>query len=286
MPSIKILDGGMGTEIIGQNIKLPNFIWSAHTNIFNPLLIYNIHKKYIDAGADYITTNTFRTTSRAYLKTGLSTNEAKDQALKSLSSALKMAHRARGNTKVKILGSIAPLEDCYSPKNYPGNKDAEIEISEISKWLFEREIDIFILETMNNLQEILSCLKVISKYNIPVWLSLNLSDKQHILSGEKISKIIESISKYNVDKLLLNCNSINQTSLAMPLISKHWSGEWGIYPNLGTGKPSSDGVIKKFSSYRDFLEICIKAVSMGATLLGGCCGSNENHIQLLSEKFK
>ena len=139
---------------------------------------------------------------------------------------------------------------------------------------------------MNNLPEILTCLKIVSQYNIPIWLSLNLFDEEHILSGEKISKVIESISKYNVDKLLLNCNSINQTFLAMSILSKHWSGEWGIYPNLGRGKPSSDGVIKKFSSDKDFLDISIKAVSMGATLLGGCCGSNENHIQLLSEKFK
>jgi len=286
VPLIKILDGGMGTEIIAQNIKLPNFIWTAHTNLNNPLLVYSIHKKYIDAGADYITTNTFRTTTRAYLKTGLSKNKARDKALHSLSSALKMAHKARESTEVKILGSIAPLEDCYSPKNYPGDKDAKLEIVEISKWLIEGDIDIFILETMNNLKEILTCLKVVSKYNIPIWLSLNLSDEQHILSGEKISDVIESISIYNVDRLLLNCNSINQTSLAMPMLSKHWGGEWGVYPNLGTGKPSSDGVFTSFSSYEDFLDISTKAVNLGATLLGGCCGSNENHIQLLSEKFK
>ena len=61
MPSIKILDGALGTEIISQNTNLPNYIWSAHTNTENPYLVYEIHKKYIDSGADYITTNTFHT---------------------------------------------------------------------------------------------------------------------------------------------------------------------------------------------------------------------------------
>ena len=84
MSLIKIIDGGMGTEIISQNIKLPPYIWSAYTNIDNPLLIFEIHKKYIDSGADYITTNTFRTTPRAYLKTGVSNEQSKKMAFKSL----------------------------------------------------------------------------------------------------------------------------------------------------------------------------------------------------------
>ena len=49
---ILLLDGAMGTEIIAKGIKLPNFIWSAHTNLQNPSLIYDIHKKYIDVGSD------------------------------------------------------------------------------------------------------------------------------------------------------------------------------------------------------------------------------------------
>jgi len=286
MSSIKILDGGMGTEIIAQGIKLPNFIWSAHTNLQNPSLIYDIHKKYIDAGSDFITTNTFRTTTRSYMKNGLAENEARKQAFHSLSNALKMAHKARENTKVKILGSIAPLEDCYSPLDYPGDQKAEREILELSEWLIEKQVDIFILETMNNLSEILMYLKIISQYNIPIWLSLNLSDKYSILSGENISDVLASISGYSIDKLLLNCNSIADTLEAMPTLTNYWSGEWGIYPNLGLGKPSANGVISEFSSFDDFLDIAIKAVDMGATILGGCCGSNAQHIQLLSEKFK
>ena len=74
---VKILDGGMGTELISQGIKLPVHTWSADTNINNPSLVYDIHKKYIESGSDYITTNTFRTTPRAYIKKGLSISQSK-----------------------------------------------------------------------------------------------------------------------------------------------------------------------------------------------------------------
>ena len=177
MPLIKILDGGMGTELISQGIKLPPHTWSADTNINNPSLVYKIHKKYIESGSDYIITNTFRTTPRSYMKTGLSIIKSKEIAHQSLINAVKMAQKAGCETKVKILGSIAPLEDCYKPSNYPGDRKAKLEFLELSNWFIDSGIDIFILETMNNLPEILVCLKTLSSHNIPIWVSLNLLDE-------------------------------------------------------------------------------------------------------------
>ena len=126
---IKILDGAMGSELIQKGEVLPNHIWSADSNIKNPHLVYQIHKDYIDVGSNYITTNTFRTTPRAYSKIGLPLKEAKKSAELSLKSAIKIAKNA-ANTNTKILGSIAPLEDCYRPDLFPGNETAKKEFSE------------------------------------------------------------------------------------------------------------------------------------------------------------
>ena len=286
MSSIKILDGALGTEIISRNIKLPNYIWSAHTNTENPSLVYEIHKKYIDSGSNYITTNTFRTTPRSYLKTGLSITQAKKQAYKSFLNAIKVANKAREGTEVKVLGSIAPLEDCYKPSNYPGDRIAQLEFLEICDWFANSKIDIFILETMNNLSEIAACLNVLSSQNIPVWLSLNLLDPLHILSGENIEEVVKVVSKFNVQALLLNCNSIEKTNLALENLSQYWDKDWGIYPNLGLGEPAPDGVISRYSDMESFIHISKKAVDLGASIIGGCCGSNYKHIVALSNQFK
>ena len=58
-----------------------------------------------------------------------------------------MAQKARGETTIKILGSIAPLEDCYTPSDYPGDKKAQLEFLELSDWFVNCGIDIFILES-------------------------------------------------------------------------------------------------------------------------------------------
>ena len=82
MHNISILDGAVGTELILKGETLPPHIWSANVNLHNPNLLLEIHKEYIQAGSDYITTNTFRTTTRAYKKTGLSDIKANQMAKK------------------------------------------------------------------------------------------------------------------------------------------------------------------------------------------------------------
>ena len=76
MNSVEILDGAMGSEFIRRGISLPKHIWSAQLNIDAQENVYQIHKEYVDAGATYLTTNTFRSTPRSYLKTGLSAIDA------------------------------------------------------------------------------------------------------------------------------------------------------------------------------------------------------------------
>ena len=94
MNPIKILDGAMGTELIKHGEILPKHIWSAAINLTNPNLVSEIHKNHIKAGAIYITTNTFRTTPRAFKKTGLSMHEADLQSKKSFDLAIHSAKKA------------------------------------------------------------------------------------------------------------------------------------------------------------------------------------------------
>jgi len=278
---IKILDGAMGSELIKKGELLPNHIWSADSNIKNPELVYQIHQNYVDAGSTYITTNTFRTTPRAYQKTGLSESDSIEIARESLRMAARMAKKAR-NDKVKVLGSIAPLEDCYKPELFPGEDIAKTEFNQTGKWLVEEGADIFLIETMNSISETKACLESILEFNLPVWVSFVLKNSEELLSREKLIDAILMIGDYDVDCFLLNCNPLDKTSKAMEIVSENWKGEWGIYPNLGIGEPSPDGIISDIHSDKEFLSIIDRAKELGTSILGGCCGSDINHIKLIA----
>ena len=91
MNNLIIMDGAMGSELIKRGATLPQHIWSAHANIEYPNIVKKIHKEYVDAGAQIITANTFRTTPRAYKKTGLSMDLATKKAYASLNKAVQLA---------------------------------------------------------------------------------------------------------------------------------------------------------------------------------------------------
>ena len=285
MTDLKLLDGAMGSEFIRRGEILPPHTWSADVNLTNPDLLYGIHQEYVTAGVDYLTTNTFRTTPRAYQKTGLSYKEAYNTAKISMHNAVQMARKA-SNDSIKILGSIAPLEDCYSPDLFPGADLATKEFSVIAEWLADERIDIFLLETMNNILETKTCLDVVEKYKLPIWVSFNLLDSDHIQSGESLKDAIKMVDKFSVDCVLLNCNPLNRTFSALETLARYCSGKWGIYPNLGVGEPSPDGIIKDYHSDAEFIDLTKNAVKLGATVVGGCCGSNPKHIELLKNLIK
>ena len=285
MKKIKLLDGAMGTELIRRGVSLSTPIWSADANINNPEIVFQIHEDYVNSGSDYIIANTFRTTKRSYEKLNLSSSNAKLMAKKSLKTSIQLARKA-STANTKVLGSIAPLEDCYSPLLFPGVQIAKQEFLEISNLLIYEGVDGFILETMNNIQETQACLEVISTYNLPIWVSYNLNRSSNILSGEDLIDGLKILEKYPVSYVLLNCNPFGRTINGMNIIKKHWTRQWGIYPNLGIGEPAPDGIINKLYSDKEFLDLMYKAIKLGATILGGCCGTTPNHIKILKEHIE
>ena len=276
----KILDSAMGSEIIKRGEILPDHIWSAQTNINNPDLVYSIHKDNILSGATHITTNTFRTTPRAYSKTIDSYNKAKSLSIESMKSAVYEARRAAKQDTL-ILGSIAPLEDCYMPNLYPGDLIARTEFEEIGLMLAKEGVDILFLETMNSISETITCIKSINPLGLPIWVSFALNEKNTLLSGDQLFDAIKVVEKCNVSAILLNCTPISIISKSIRSLNSFTSINWGIYPNLGLGNPNPEGNIKHIHSDETFSSLIKDSIKEGGSIFGGCCGSNINHIKII-----
>ena len=161
MPKIELLDGAMGSEFIKRGYSLPNHIWSANMNIDNANVVKDIHHEYVKSGSCYLTTNTFRSTARAYLKTGLTLTQSHEYSRKSILNAVIAAKNASKNN-VKVIGSIAPLEDCYKPELFPGKSLAYDEFKIIGNNLVDAGVDIILLETMNSIKETETCIKALT----------------------------------------------------------------------------------------------------------------------------
>jgi S-methylmethionine-dependent homocysteine/selenocysteine methylase len=271
------MDGAMGTELMDRGLKMPLPLWSADTNITHPEFVKAVHIDYVNAGADIICTNTFRTTTWTYRKVGLSHKASQSRARSSLMKAVDLARESNPNI---LAASLTSIEDCYEPSLYPGRSIAEDTYGENINWFLEAGVDVLLFETMGHIEEIEIALETVKNLDYKIWLSLVMKDKDHILSGHKIKDVFK-IAMQDIDCLMLNCNTILRTNEALELIKNNWSNSWGVYPNLGLSEPEPDGEIEEKVEEADFKKTIFEYLSMKPKIIGSCCGSSPIHINMI-----
>ena len=253
MPANKhplILDGALGTELMRRGLKLPLPLWSAEANITHQKDVISIHKDYVKAGADIITTNTFRSTTWTYRRAGFSNKRATERAKSSLMKAVESAYQSNPSL---IAGSITSIEDCYQPSLFPGKSVAEDSIGETLSWFKEAGVKIILFETMSHLEEIKIAVRMAADFKTK-WLSLILNNDKKLLSGHSLDDVFK-FSKSEVDCLLMNCNSFEKTNVSLSDFLNQWGSDWGVYPNLGITEPEPDGTMDIKISDKFFLSL-------------------------------
>ena len=279
---VRLLDGAMGTELMRAGLDLPLPIWSGDVNLTHPDYVRRIHEAYLTAGADILTTNTFRATPRAYRNNGYEEHEAIQRSHESLERAVELARQTAG-ADIIVAGSIAPLEDCYEPDLFPGIEFPQREFRELAIWLQDAGIDVILFETMGSWPEIKTALSATVDLQIPRWLSLILKNSNTLLDGTDLLNVLSEIKDYGIEMVLLNCSLCSVTADAVDLLLTNWKGAWGVYPNVGVAMPTKEGVIEEKLTIKEFAKEINTYLTSGANVVGGCCGSNPDYIRAARE---
>jgi homocysteine S-methyltransferase len=279
---IFILDGAMGTELErrGFNTGLP--LWSAQALLEAPELVLQIHKEYIEAGADIITTNTFRTNPYTITKAGLlKSDRDMPQALTKI--ACNLAKQAKGDKKVVIGGSVAPIEDCFSPQLYPGEEIAQKDHYAHIKNLKQSGVDFILAETMLSIKEVLIVLSQAKRLKIDCMVSFALQENGNILNGDNLIEALNTVSEYNPLAFLINCTTLDIIEKVIDSLLANAKIPIGVYPNFG---PPVKGKFAKYLTPEKFAEALFRLGKKGVKILGGCCGTQPQHIKALANRVK
>ena len=281
-----IMDGAMGTELMRRGIELPLPLWSSMSNIDQFDQVMNIHKDYIEAGSDILTANTFRTTPRTFIKAGYSQNESEIISEQCCNMAIEAAKHAVKKENTLIAGSVAPLEDCYEPLHFPGKEIAKKEFQLIIDRIIRKGVDILLFETMGNYEEIESVLQVSNHVDIQRWLSIVLKNKNSILDGTELQKVVELANKNKIDMVLINCTPVNIILEALDIFLGYRKGKWGVYPNAGENMPTKEGEFVSKLDDESFCKAIQDYITLGASVVGSCCGSTPNTVRKISNMIK
>jgi homocysteine S-methyltransferase len=277
---VLLLDGAMGTELKRRGIDTRLPIWSAHALIQNPEMVQTIHQDYIRADAEIITTNTFRTTTRALRKKGFG------QRAKELTYlAVDLAKQARDHVAdrpVWIAGSVAPLEDCYEPHLMPDTETAFREHTELVQWLVDAGVDFILIETMNTIQEALAAARAATNSKIPFFVSWTCTSDGRILNGESIQDAIRSLEAYKPAAFLVNCTPSEYIGFALRKMNEISKVPIGAYANIGKAEPVSGWEFTHELDPVAYAKQALSWVELGAKIVGGCCGTTPEHILALT----
>lgn len=268
-----ILDGAIGSILQTESEKSP--LWSSLLNITEPEKVIDLHKQYIDAGADIITTNTFRTNPSSLSQTDL--NISNYELVK---KSVELAIKARGNKNILIAGSNAPAEDCYQVERTLSQNELEENHRQHINYLWESGVDFILNETFSHLDEIDFVCKHCSQNSIPYIISFYLTEDVELLDGSNLSTAIKNILPFKPLAIGINCVSPNTFEHIDFGIFKNIG--WGFYLNCGSGNVT-DEIISCGISPADYTETAKKYLRYNPLFIGSCCGSSPAHTKSLRE---
>jgi S-methylmethionine-dependent homocysteine/selenocysteine methylase len=272
-----LLDGAIGTELNrrGVDTRLP--LWSTWALLEAPDTLATIHRDYVEAGADILTANTFRTHRRSLEKAGLG-----DRAAELTADAVAIARRAADEREgVLVAGSVAPLEDCYEPGLVPETSALRTEHREIVENLRRAGVDLLLVETMNTIREAVAATEAALESGLPTIAGMVCGRGPYLLSGEPVGEAARSLSALGPEMIVVNCTPTPAISGALREIMAATDLATGAYGNVGYADEEQGWVNTDSVDPVADAEDAAEWLQMGARLVGSCCGTGPSHTAAL-----
>ena len=287
----RILDGGMGQELLARGMEPNGTLWSANALLqekYHELLL-NTHVDFIKAGAEVIVTTTFTTR-----KVRLRDNNVEDKFEYLNKKAGEIAQKAKKiYPNILIAGGLPPQY-----LTYEADTRSDIEIAENFKTqaeLLNPYVDFFYFDVLSSVKEFKIAIESIYQFNKPYLIGAHVSEGTNLPSGEKISEIMTKIKHEKLLGIILSCISPENYELNLNEI-KNLGVPFGFKLNAfiktnpkpnytgallrsKTGNPNEFLGVRKDLTPEKMLEFAKKFQNDGATILGGCCETRPSHIK-------
>lgn len=263
---IKFFDGGMGSMLNLRAGELPEKL-----NIAEPERVFAVHKGYAEAGAEYITANTFGANSLKY-----------DNVAELVKAGVALAKKAGK----KVALDIGPTGKLLKPM---GDLDFERAVELFSEVVVagKDDSDVIIIETMSDTYELKAAvLAAKENSDLPVITSMIFDEKGRLLTGGDVKSAAAMVEGLGVDVIGINCGlgprqmlelvKELRTCTSLPIL---------VMPNAGLPE-SVDGKTVYNVSPEAFAQDMEEIAKIGVSYLGGCCGTTPEHIKAMIERCK
>ena len=291
----RILDGGMGQELLARGMEPNGTLWSANALLqekYHKLLL-ETHTDFIKAGAEVIVTTTFTTR-----KTRLKDNSIADKFDYLNKKAGEIAFQTKKlYPNILIAGGLPPQHLTYEADTRSEDEIKENFYSQAK--LLNPYIDFFYFDVLSSVREFRFVIDCIKEFHKPYLIGAHISEGTTLPSGEKISQIIENINHQKLLGIILSCISpenydLNQNEikkLGIPfgfklnafIKTNPKQNYTKAYKESITGNPNEFLGQRKDLTPQKIAEFAKKFKDAGATILGGCCETRPSHIGAMAK---
>jgi len=278
-----LADGAMGTLLFERGIAYERCF--DELNLVNPGLVEGIHREYLAAGAELIETNTFGASPIR-----LESHALGEKARVIARQGVKVARNAReiAGTAAFVGGSMGPLGRHLEPFGNVTVAEAERAFREQAEGLLEGGLDVFVLETFQDLNEILAAMRAVRAVTteIPIVAQMTFGTDGKTRYGHTPQLIAKALRHAGAEVIGVNCGVGPQPALEVLSQLVTWAGDTPVSVMPNAGLPQFvDGRYVYMSHPDYFAEFAARAVEAGARLVGGCCGTTPAHIRAMRERL-
>jgi methionine synthase I (cobalamin-dependent)/5,10-methylenetetrahydrofolate reductase len=270
-----LADGAMGTMLHTRGIGFEKCF--DELNLTNPSAVAEIHRAYIEAGAQLVITNTFGANRFKLSKHGL-----QDKTVEINQAGVDLAKRVVNASfrNVLVAGDVGPLGVRIAPYGRVKPEAARQAFAEQIRALAESGVDLIVIETFSDLYELKEAIKAARETcNLPVVASVTFTRDDRTVLGDDPVTVARRLKETGVDVIGINCSGgpaqllrlLKQMTPVVP------DGKFWVKPNAGWPEQVG-GRIMYPADAEYFGEYALSFREAGACIVGGCCGTTPQHI--------
>jgi methionine synthase / methylenetetrahydrofolate reductase(NADPH) len=269
---VLVCDGAMGTMLYAKGIFLNRSF--DELNLTQPDLVAEVHQAYIRAGSDVIETNTFGANRVKLGAFGLA-----DRTVALNTEGARIArHAARENAYVA--GSLGPLGIRIEPWGKTGIDEAAEHFREQARALHEGGVDLFVLETFRDVNEISAAIRAVrSVCALPIVAQVTTEEDGNSLDGAAPESFVPQLEQLGANLVGVNC-SVGPAAMleTVERMGRVATVPLSAQPNAGRPR-EIEGRNIYLSSPEYMASYARRFIGQGVRLVGGCCGTTPEHIR-------
>jgi homocysteine S-methyltransferase len=296
LSGLHVLDGGMATELERKGFNLSGPLWSAHVLESSPDAIADVHRAYLEAGADCLLTASYQVSTEGFQKIGYNAPSAADAAANALRASVALAEKVRSEyqasspRRIWIAASLGPYGAMlHNGAEYHGNYACGFD--ELVGFhnrriavLAQTNADFLAFESVPSLEEARAILAALHPYpDVAAYISFTCRDESHVSHGETLQACAELLDKEpQIIAIGINCTSPELIGSLVRQLEQATRKPILVYPNSGEQWDAVHRCWQGDGQVQQFGELARRWRGAGAQWIGGCCRTGPEHVRAVA----